>query len=127
MHKSRLGGIIIDCETADLDAAARFWSDALGCAAVRHSDPAEAKYVRLETAPNEPYMEVQAVDHPSRVHLDIETDDIDAEARRLERLGARRVAAVRGWLVMEAPTGQRFCLVKPNRSRFESEANRWED
>ena len=30
MHKSRLGGLIIDCRTDDLDAAADFWSQALG-------------------------------------------------------------------------------------------------
>ena len=36
-------------------------------------------------------IEVQTVDHPSRVHLDIETDDIEAEVRRLEGLGAKTV------------------------------------
>jgi hypothetical protein len=30
---------------------------------------------------------------------------------RLEALGARRVAFVQRWWVMEAPTGQRFCVV----------------
>ncbi len=29
-HKSRLAGFIIDCNVDDLDAAARFWSGALG-------------------------------------------------------------------------------------------------
>jgi predicted enzyme related to lactoylglutathione lyase len=120
-----LGGIIIDCRTDDLDAAAAFWSQALGRRAVRHPDPADAAYVALETEPNELDVEVQQVDHPSRVHIDIETDDIEAEAKRLEALGAKRLQAIRGWLVMEAPTGQRFCLVRPQRSGFESEANVW--
>ena len=30
MHKSKLGGFIIDCDTDDLEAATRFWSHALG-------------------------------------------------------------------------------------------------
>ena len=30
-HRSRLAGFIIDCHTDDLDAAADFWSQALGC------------------------------------------------------------------------------------------------
>ena len=30
MHRSRIAGIIIDCETDNLDAAADFWSAALG-------------------------------------------------------------------------------------------------
>ena len=57
-------------------------------------------------------VEVQRVDHPSRVHLDIESDDIDAEADRLEKLGARRIGFVKRWWVMEAPSGHRFCVVR---------------
>jgi len=60
------------------------------------------------------------------VHLDIETDDIEAEVRRLEALGARRIGAVRRWVVMEAPTGQRFCVVRPQRANFAETANRWD-
>ncbi len=29
MHKSRLGGFIIDCQHSDLDEAASFWASAL--------------------------------------------------------------------------------------------------
>jgi hypothetical protein len=81
----------------------------------------------LETPPDQPKVLVQSVTHPSRVHIDIETDDIDAEVARLERLGARRVAYVKRWWVMEAPTGQRFCVVRPQRTDFESRANAWRD
>jgi predicted enzyme related to lactoylglutathione lyase len=94
MHKSRLSNIIIDCQTDDIDAAARFWSAALGRAAERCADPAEP-YRALEGPPGEMKILVQAVSHPSRVHLDIETDDIEAEAERLERLGAKRVAQIK--------------------------------
>jgi hypothetical protein len=55
---------------------------------------------------------VQTVTHPSRVHLDIESTDVEAEVARLEALGARRVAQIHTWWVMEAPTGQRFCVVR---------------
>ncbi len=126
MHRSRLGGLIIDCQTEDLEAAADFWSRALGCQTLPSDDPEDTNYIHLKTAPNELEMEVQKVDHPSRVHIDIETDDIEAEATRLEGLGARRLQEIRGWLVMEAPTGQRFCLVKPQRSAFATEANVWD-
>ena len=70
---------------------------------------------------------VQSVKHPSRVHIDIETDDIEAEVRRLEALGAKRVAFVKRWWVMEAPTGQRFCVVRPQRPDFEAKANVWQE
>jgi hypothetical protein len=65
------------------------------------------------------------VEHPSRVHIDIETDDIEAEVQRLEALGAKRVAQVKRWWVMEAPTGQRFCVVRPQRPDFVERANSW--
>ena len=125
MHKSRLGGLIIDCRTEDLNTAAEFWSQALGLPMKHHEDPAEASYVELTGPPNEPHIEVQKVTHESRVHLDIETDDIPAEVARLEQLGAKRLSGIRGWVVMEAPSGQRFCVVKAQRSAFESEANVW--
>ncbi len=127
MHKSRLAGYIIDCDSDDLDAAARFWSEALGLPAKRSRDPEDKDYVSLDSPPGEPYLEVQRVDHPSRVHLDIEADDIEAEVRRLERLGAKRIKAVKSWVVMEAPTGQRFCVVRPQREDFDANANRWPD
>ena len=125
MHKSRLAGFIIDCQTEDLEGAARFWGAALGLEAESAAQAAEASYRRLKTAPDELHVEVQTVAHPSRVHLDIEADDIEAEVRRLEALGARRIANISRWVVMEAPTGQRFCVVTVQRSDFEAHANTW--
>lgn len=127
MHKSRLAGFILDCNTPDLEAAARFWSEALGLEVRTQKNPAEAKYRTLDTAPEEVHIEVQQVEHPSRVHLDIETDDIEAEVARLEKLGARRVGPVRTWYVMEAPTGQRFCVVRVQRADFSTRARSWGD
>lgn len=126
MHKSQLAGFIIDCQTDDLDAATAFWSGALGLEAEADAAPGEESYRWLETRPEEVHIEVQKVDHPSRVHLDIESDDIEAEVTRLEELGAVRIADIRSWVVMEAPTGQRFCVVTPQRSNFESNANTWD-
>jgi predicted enzyme related to lactoylglutathione lyase len=126
MHKSRLAGFIIDCDTADLEGAARFWSAALGLGLRPAADPAEVRYRTLATAPDQPHIEVQQVGHASRVHLDIEADDIEAEVARLERLGAKRVGPVRTWYVMEAPTGQRFCVVRPQRPDFAARANIWD-
>ena len=124
MHKSRLSNIIIDCQTDDIDAAAGFWAAAIGRSAQSEDDPSEP-YRMLEGPPGEMKILVQAVRHESRVHLDIETDDIEAEASRLERLGAKRIAKVKTWWVMEAPTGQRFCVVRPQRADFEENANVW--
>ena len=96
MHKSQLAGFIIDCNSDDLDSAAAFWGKALGLEAKKYDDPAETGYMSLETRPDDYHIEVQKVDHASRVHLDIETDDIEAEVSRLEALGARRIGPVIG-------------------------------
>jgi predicted thioesterase/predicted enzyme related to lactoylglutathione lyase len=125
MHRSRLAGFIIDCRTEDLHAAVDFWSRALGMPPKRQQDADQPNYVTLEAGGRDLYMEVQKVDHDSRVHLDIEATDIEAEVARLERLGARRIANIRTWVVMEAPTGQRFCVVRGNRERVEALGNRW--
>lgn len=124
MHRSRLAGFIIDCQTNDLGGAAGFWSQALGLP-LKGDASTDPGYRHLQNAQGDLYVEVQQVQHPSRVHLDIETDDIEAETRRLEALGAKRVAAVKTWMVMEAPTGQRFCIVRPASARFASDANLW--
>ncbi len=125
MHRSQLAGFIIDCDGEDVDAAAHFWGRALGYEALPLTDPEEKKYRRLDTGPYGLHIEVQRVDHPSRVHIDIETDDIEAEIQRLEELGAQRLERVRTWCVMEAPTGQRFCVVRPQRENFDATANEW--
>jgi catechol 2,3-dioxygenase-like lactoylglutathione lyase family enzyme len=111
MHRSRLSGFIIDCQSADLQAATAFWSAALGLGLAKHGAD-EPTYVRLDGSSRDMEIEVQTVSHPSRVHLDIESDDVEAEVARLEQLGARRVEQVKTWWVMEAPTGQRFCVVR---------------
>ena len=125
MHRSRLSTFVIDCKTADLDRAAEFWSRALGRAWKRQPDN-DPKYRELAAAAEEPMVLVQSVEHPSRIHLDIESDDLDAEVARLEALGAKRVAFVHRWWVMEAPTGQRFCVVRPQRGPLAgTSANEW--
>ncbi len=125
MHKSKLAGFIIDCETLDLDRSAEFWGNALGMP-VRALPPGEGEiYKQLVDNQHGLSIEVQAVSHPSRVHLDIETNDIEAEVTRLEKLGAKRIQAVRTWIVLEAPTGQRFCVIRANSPDFEAKASVW--
>jgi predicted enzyme related to lactoylglutathione lyase len=125
MHHSRLCAVLIDCKTADVDEAACFWAAALG----RPVDPdhpmSRGNYRMLATPTDEPIVEIQRVEHESRVHIDIETDDIPAEVQRLERLGATVVNRPGRWVVMQAPTGQRFCVVRVQRPGFPKNANRW--
>jgi hypothetical protein len=125
MHRSRIAAFVIDCRTDDLGPATEFWSAALGLA-VRAGPEGTPAYAELDAPANEPKVLLQQVEHDSRIHLDIETDDVEAEVKRLEALGAKRVAQVRRWWVMEAPSGQRFCVVRPQRSDFPAGAREWD-
>jgi len=126
MHHSRLCAVLIDCKTRDVDEAARFWSEALGRAVDTNHPNSRGNYRMLVTPPDEPIVEIQRVEHESRVHIDIETDDIPAEVARLEKLGAMAVSRLQRWVVMEAPTGHRFCIVRVQRPGFPKNANRWD-
>lgn len=123
MHKSRLGALIVDCQTDDLFRDSDFWSAALGMPAESRGDQQNEKYVRFEGKPGEVQVLLQKVDHPSRVHIDIETDDMEAEVKRLESLGAVVVARLEKWTVLEAPSGHRFCVIGPIRTGFDEGAN----
>ncbi len=124
MHRSRLGTIIIDCQTDDFERDATFWSAALGGKAV--SPGGDGRYIDVRRDPAEPHVILQQVEHESRVHLDIETDDREAEVRRLEDLGATVVEQWPRWTIMEAPSGHRFCIIGVRRDGFDEGANVWD-
>lgn len=122
MHRSRLGNLVIDCRTDDLPAAAEFWSATLGLAL---PEKLEGRFIRLQTPTDDVRIILQQVRHAPRVHLDLETDLIPLEIRRLEGLGAALVSRQAGWVVMQAPSGHRFCVGKPCRGGFNRNAHVW--
>lgn len=125
MHRSRINGILIDCNVEDIQSAAQFWAAALGRPINRDHPGTRGNYVMLEDRPGEFSVQIQRVDHESRIHLDIETDDIAAEVDRLEQLGATVDTRMERWVVMRAPSGQRFCVVRVQRAGFDKDANNW--
>jgi predicted enzyme related to lactoylglutathione lyase len=125
-HRSRINGILIDCNVEDIEAAAQFWAEALGRPIDAGHPGTRGDYVMLETPPDEISVQIQRVHHESRIHLDIETDDIPAEVARLEKLGAKVDKQMERWVVMRAPSGQRFCVVRVQRDGFDKDANSWE-
>jgi hypothetical protein len=125
-HRSRTNGILIDCNVDDIQSAARFWAEALGRPVNPDHRGTRGDYVMLEDRPDQFSVQIQRVDHKSRVHIDIETDDIPAEVARLEKLGATIDKQLERWVVMRAPSGQRFCVVRVQREGFDADANTWE-
>jgi predicted enzyme related to lactoylglutathione lyase len=113
MHRSRLSTFVIDCKVDDLDAAAEFWGKVFGRSVTQTDD--DPNYRALVATGGGPTLVVQKVEHDSRIHLDIECDDLEAEVARLERLGATRVRFHKRWWLMRSPTGHVFCVV--NRQR----------
>jgi hypothetical protein len=126
MHHSRLCAFVIDCRVDDLSGATGFWSAALGRPVASADQDGDGRYAELKTDADEPFLLLQKVEHEPRVHFDVETDDLDAEVARLEALGATRVAFVKRWWVMQAPTGHRFCVVRRQRAEFWPHLNTWD-
>ena len=102
MHYSRLCAVLIDCNVPDVAEAAGFWGAALGRAPDPKHPGSRGNYFMLETPPDEVLVRMRA-----------------------ETLGAKVVDRIERWVVMQAPTGQRFCVVRAQRPGFPKNATRW--
>ncbi|MFI5783551.1 VOC family protein [Nocardia sp. NPDC051570] len=117
-HRSRLCHIVID--VSDLDRAVTFWSCALDATEETVNPDSHRVYRRLRLPDSEIRILLQATtDHKAskeRVHIDIETDDVEAEVRRLEALGATRWdhQQERGYdfWVLRDPWSNEFCVLQ---------------
>jgi len=108
-------GLVLDC--TDPARLAEFWAPALdyvslgevGAYAVLVPNGQPGPKLLLQQVP-----EAKAV--KNRMHLDIETRDIEAEAARLEGLGATRAQPDQvhehgtNWVLMADPEGNEFCV-----------------
>lgn len=107
--------LVLDC--ADPDRAARFWAAALG-----YEPYGRAGNYRSLVDPDgvAPKLVLQGVEEPksvkNRVHIDIHSDDMEAEAARLVELGATRlrdepfVEHDTAWILLADPEGNEFCI-----------------
>lgn len=108
-------GFVLDC--SDPDALAAFSAPALGYSV---AGGAGAYVMLVPTEPGAPNLLLQRVPEAksakNRMHLDIHVVDIDAEADRLEALGARRLASSAleehgtRWHLMADPEGNELCV-----------------
>jgi hypothetical protein len=126
VHRSRLTGALFDVPTEAFAAEAAFWSGALGSPA--RAEDEESAYTHLADLFSGLEIMVQEIGSgdSARVHLDIETDDVESEVRRLEALGAVRVQPVKTWWIMRDPAGLLFCVVRvQSPEAFEAHATTW--
>ncbi|MBO0811414.1 MAG: VOC family protein [Microlunatus sp.] len=119
-HRSRLCHLVIDVE--DLDEGVTFWSAALDATNEPLLDTSNKIYRRLRLPDSDIRILLQRTDDPKikkeRMHLDLETDNVEAEVQRLEALGAKRWdhQHERGYdfWVMRDPWGNEFCVLQTN-------------
>jgi hypothetical protein len=127
-HRSRLAILLLDLPPEHLDAGRDFWAGATGHPVT--PDPDDADWSSLGTFADGFHLEVQrtGAGTPPRWHVDVETDDIDAEVARLEALGATRHRSVeegRFWQLLD-PAGLVFCVVGVQTGEeFERYATTW--
>lgn len=116
---------MIDCLADRFDESLEFWRRALGFARPRRP-AANQRYVTLGRIETPLMVRLQKVEKNPGYHLDIETDDIGAEAARLETAGARRKYRIKRWWVLEDPSGNPFCVIRPESGDFPQGTNQWE-
>ena len=113
-HHTRLVQICIDSPSKLHDQEVAFWQQATGWrwrAGTSHEfagklyppTGSSAQLLLQRLGSDDPTAAVRA-------HIDLGTDDVEAEAGRLVGLGAERLGPGRGWIVLRDPVGMVFCV-----------------
>jgi Glyoxalase-like domain len=125
-HYSRIYKIVIDVPPADHDRELAFWRGVSGQPLDELASHPEYHGSGLHD--QDLALLVQRLgEGPARMHIDIHTDDLEAEVARLEGLGAQRVEQVARWWVMRDPAGLPFCVLPdPPGTLTEDNAQRWD-
>jgi predicted enzyme related to lactoylglutathione lyase len=131
-HRSRVCHFVIDCD--DLDRAMAFWSTALDATEEPLSEQSRPIYRRLRLPDAEIRVLLQRTTDQKtskeRMHLDLETDDVEAEVQRLEALGATRGHHQRergyDFWVMHDPFDNEFCVLQPEFPGLLARRRPWE-
>ncbi len=110
MHRILLRTIVFDFAPDVHDAACDFWQVALA-AGIRRGTSYPEYHVLEHPAALGPVMVQSLGRGTSRIHLDIETDDTDAEVTRLVTAGAMVVESHDDWTVLRDPAGLLFWVV----------------
>ncbi|MFT7460029.1 MAG: hypothetical protein ACI909_002717 [Planctomycetota bacterium] len=120
-HQSRICAVFFDAQASTYEASTTFWSGALG----RDPKPEpDNKYTSL--AGDLDVVIQNARPEHEGMHLDMETDNVEAEVTRLEALGARKKYKIKDWCVMEAPGGHAFCVVPAYSDTWPAGAKQWD-
>lgn len=133
MHRSRVCHFVID--VPDLERGSKFWTTALGATEDRVPLGSREIYRKLRLPDSDVRILLQKTKDKKhskeRMHIDLETDDVEAEVRRLEELGATRWdhQKERGFdfWVMRDPWGNEFCVLQSEFPELLANRNPWRD
>jgi glyoxalase superfamily protein len=121
--------VVVDCH--DVKAQSRWWASVLGWQIAYEADDevvvvptyaldASRVIPAAERGPGLVFVPVpEAKTLKNRLHIDLapgKDDNHEAEVRRLESLGARRIDIGQGdakWVVLADPEGNEFCVLTP--------------
>lgn len=117
MHRILLRTIVVDTPSEDHARVRDFWTAALGATARRGVTYPEY-HVLENAAASGPVMVQDVGTAPARFHVDIESDDVDAEVTRLVAVGATVVERHDNWVVLRDPAGLLFCVVPAEADDF---------
>ena len=120
-HRTRMVQVCIDSPAAVHDTEVTFWRNLLAGRWVPSADREFAgKWHDDAGSPVQLlFQRLNETDGAVRAHLDLGTDDLSAEVRRLLALGAADAGSGRGWHVLHDPLGMPFCatLNSPEQTR----------
>ncbi len=125
-HYSRLCKIVIDVPQEVHGQELVFWQGATGQEMIQARKYPE--YHGAELPGQEVGLLIQRIGGgQSRMHVDIHTDDLEAEIARLEALGAKREFEAHEWWVMSDPAGLLFCVIPDEPGTLHDQnAHRWD-
>ena len=118
--------VLIDHPAEVNDTTLAFWAGVIGEQA---SIPRDSPIQRIGELAGSLGLEVQRTGSgtPSRIHLDIETDDIAAEVQRLVGLGATIEQQQETIAILRDPGSLVFCVVgvQTDQAEFDTHARTW--
>jgi predicted enzyme related to lactoylglutathione lyase len=108
----RIGSTVINC--ADIETMTEFWSEALGLVPNSRDQEDDFRVLRGQQVNLSLQLAKTPVSARDQMHLDLYSDDADAQVERLLGLGATKVREntdpADTYVVMHDPEGNEFCV-----------------
>ena len=110
-HHSAVDQLCIDIAPSRFEEECEFWSERTGWPVKGFTEHPEFRaLVRPPEQPIRILLQRLEDERPTSAHLDLSSDDREAETRRHEALGAHVVRRHEWWTVLRDPVGLEYCI-----------------